>query len=279
VEPKELSGSDIEMKGKKNIEDMLKLCVCSDLRMNILLVLNSGKKSLGELKILLNISATTAIHTLRELGRGDLVFQDIDRKYSLTKIGKVAALKLIDFSNAAEVLKKYDRFWLDHDQSGIPEFLLEKIGWLKNSNVMQIDSLDIVKTHESFVQFIKPAKWVKGVSPIFSADYPVIFKEIIEKNVNTQLILTDAVFKKTIDVLGKENFDELISKYLLDLSITDENLKVAFTVTDNFISIGLFTDNGLYDPTHDLISTDGKAIQWGTELFEYYRGRAKKYGK
>ena len=267
------------MKGKTNIEDMLKLCVCSDLRMNLLLVLNFGKKSLGELKISLNISATTAIHTLRELERGNLVFQDSERKYSLTQIGKIAALKLIDFSNAAEVLKKYERFWLDHDLSGIPEFLLEKIGWLKNSNIVQIDSLDIIKTHESFVRFIKPAKWLKGVTPIFSSDYPVIFKEMIERNVNTQAIMTDAVLKKTIDAFGKENFDKLISNYNFDLLATHENLKVAFMVTDGFLSLGLFSNNGIYDPTHDLISSDSKAIQWGAELFEHYRGKAKKYEK
>ena len=267
------------MRKKMESRDLLRLVICSDLRKNILICLKEDKKSLGNLRNELNISSTTAIHALRELEKSNLAFQDRDKNYALTKIGRILTLKVADFSNAVDVLKKYERFWLEHDLTGIPEHLMEKIGWLKDSNIVQIDSLDIIKTHESFVRFIKGAKWLKGVSPIFSADYPLIFTEMIERNVNTQAIVTDAVLKKTIDAFGKENFDKLISKYQLDLSVIDENLKVAFTVTDGFLSIGLFTNNGLYDPTHDLISTDNKAIQWGNELFEYYRGKAKKYEK
>jgi len=267
------------MRKKMDSGELLRLVICSDLRKNLLICLNEDKKSLGDLRNELNISSTTAIHALRELEKSNLAFQDRDKNYALTKIGMILTLKLADFSNAVDVLKKHERFWLEHDLTGIPEHLMEKIGWLRDSNIIQIDSLDIIKTHESFVRFIKPAKWLKGVSPIFSADYPVVFKEMIERNVNTQAIVTDAVLKKTIDAFGKENFDKLISKYQLDLSVTDENLKVAFTVTDGFLSVGLFTNNGLYDPTHDLISTDNKAIQWGSELFEYYRGKARKYEK
>ncbi len=270
---------ELEMSIERDIHDTLRLAACSDLRMNLLIILHEREKPLGELRDRLGISSTTAIHALRELEKGSLVVQDSGRNYLLTQTGKIVALKLIDFNNATDVLKKHERFWLEHDLSGIPEYLLEKIGWLKNSNVVQINSLDIVKTHESFIQFIKPAKWIKGVTPVFSSDYPVVFTKIIEQNVSTQVILTDAVLKKSIDAIGKENFDKLISNYNFDLLVTDENLKVAFTATDGFISLGLFTNNGLYDPTHDLISTDNKAIQWGIELFEYYREKAKKYEK
>jgi predicted transcriptional regulator len=262
------------MKKKMDSGDLLRLVICSDLRKNLLMCLNEGKKALGDLRIELNISSTTAIHALRELEKSNLAFQDKDKNYALTKIGRIITLKVADFSNAVEVLQKHERFWLEHDLTGIPEHLMEKIGWLKNSNIIQIDSLDIVKTHESFVQFIKPAKWIKGVTPVFSSDYPVVFTKIIEKNVSTQVILTDAVLKKSIDAMGKENFDRLISNYNFDLLATNENLKIAFTVTDGFLSLGLFTNNGIYDPTHDLIATDNKAIKWGIELFEHYRENA-----
>lgn len=275
---KELSGSS-KMKRKTTAHDILRTAMCSDLRMNLLIGLNERKKPLSELRDGLKISSTTAIHSLRDLEKNKLVFQDSQRDYSLTKLGKIIALKLIDFNDAAVVLKKHEKFWLEHDLSGIPEFLLEKIGWLKDSNIVQIDSLDIVKTHESFIRFIKPAKWIKGVTPIFSSDYPDVFREIVERNVSTSIILTDAVLKKSIDTVGKENFNNLVSNYNLDLLVTNENLKVAFTVTDGFISLGLFSNDGIYDPAHDLISTDSKAIHWGVLLSEYYQKKAKKYEK
>ncbi len=261
----------------KSAQNILPLAVCSDLRRNILISLIDGKKPLGDLRIGLKILATTAIHALRELEKNNLVHQEKDKNYALTNIGRIVALKLLDFSNTSEALKKHERFWLEHDLSGIPDHMLKKIGWLKNSDMIQINPLDIIKTHNSFINFVKNAKWIRGVSPLFSTDYPIIFKDVVEMGINTQLILTDSVLGKLIDTIGLENLKKLIHNHSLELLVTEENLKVAFMVTDAFLSLGLFANNGVYDITHDLIGTDDRTVYWGHELFEYYRGKAKKY--
>ncbi|HEY9206210.1 MAG TPA: winged helix-turn-helix domain-containing protein [Candidatus Methanoperedens sp.] len=265
------------MNGNANTQDLQRLVVCSDLRRNILISLHKSKKSLGGLRDDLGVSSTTAIHALRELEKHNLTFQDKNKNYSLTNIGRIIVMKLLDFNNAAEVLKKHERFWLEHDLSGIPQPQMEKIGWLRDSNVLVISVLDIIKTHESYVSFIKTAKWIKGVSPVFSSDYTNVFKELVEKNVSTQLILTTAVLKKLTDAIGLDNLRNLIYSHHLEIFVTEEDVRVAFTVTDTFLSLGLFTNNGVYDITQDLIATDDMAVRWGYELFEYYRGRVKKY--
>ena len=265
------------MRKKFDSMNLLRLVICSDLRKNLLICLNEDKKSLGDLRNELNISSTTAIHALRELEKSNLTFQDKDKNYALTTIGRIITLKLVDFSDAAEVLKKHERFWLEHDLGGIPDHMMEKIGWLKGSAVMQINTLDILKTHSSYVSFIKDANWIKGVSPIFSADYPIIFKNLVENNVETHLVLTEAVLKKLIYAISLETFKNLCHNYKLKVLITDKNIKVAFTVTDSFLSLGLFTNDEIYDTAYDLIGTDNKAISWGVELFKYYRGKTKEY--
>jgi predicted transcriptional regulator len=253
---------------------ILRMAVCSDLRRNLLISLNEGKKSLGDLRDKLQISSSTAIHALRELEKNDLASQDENRDYLLTSIGRIIALKLLDFSNAAVVLEKNKRFWTQHDLTGIPDYLLEKIGWLRDSKIIHIDTLDIIKAHSSYINLIKTVKWIRGISPIFSPDYPTVFKELIERNIDTKIILTDAVLKKLINTVGLENLKNAINNYSLDLLITDENLKVASTATDTFLSLGLFTNDGVYDVKYDLISTDESAIRWGVELFEYYNEKA-----
>ncbi len=259
------------------VTDIHRLVVCSDLRKNLILSLYESQKSLGDLRDSLKISSTTAIHALKELEKGNLTFQEKNKKYSLTNIGKIIAIKLLDFCNAAEVLQKHERFWLEHDLSGIPQDLMEKIGWLKDSNLVVINPLDIIKTYESYVAFVKNANWVKGVSPIYSPYYEKLFIEMMEKNVRIQLILTVSVFKKLTDNIGLDNLNNLIHNYPIEIFLTDVNLKVAFTITDAFFSLGFFSNNGVYDITYDLISNDDFAIRWGDELFEYYRGKAKKY--
>jgi predicted transcriptional regulator len=268
---------EVETVRKIVTHDMLRLAVCSDLRRNLLINLNDGKKSLGDFRSCLNMSSTTAIHALRELEKNNLVFQEKDKKYGLTNIGRIAVLKLIDFSNAAQALKKNDRFWLEHDLNGIPDYLLDKIGWLSDSNIIQINPLDIIKTHNSYVNHIKNAKWIKGVSPIFSSDYPILFKKLVENDVRTQLILTNPVLNKLTDAMGLENLKNLVNNYHLELMVSEENLKVAFTVTDAFLSLGLFTQTGIYDTAYDMISSDDMGVRWGTELFDYYYQRSKRF--
>ena len=58
--------------------------------------------------------------------------------------------------------------------------------------------------------------------------------------------------------------------YLID------ELKIAFTVTDTFLSLGLFTLDGRYDVTMDLVSEDKKALKWGLDLFEYFRKKSRR---
>ncbi|NJD51820.1 MAG: winged helix-turn-helix domain-containing protein [Candidatus Methanoperedens sp.] len=257
--------------------EILHLTACSDLRRNILISMIKNDKSLGDLRKELNISSTTALHALKDLEKNNLTFQQKNKNYALTNVGKIITLKLVDFGNAAEVMKKHERFWLEHDISGIPEHLMEKVGWLKNSNLIQINPLDIIKTHSSYINYVKKAKWIKGISSIYSPDYPDIFKQLVLNNIDTSLILNDEVFNKIAEITGRMNLDNAIINYKLEFLITKENLKLAFTVTDSFFSMGLFNKNGIYDTAFDLISTDNLAIQWGIELFNYYCNKAMKY--
>jgi len=265
-----------EGKKRKIIQNALRLAVCSELRRGILAFLREGKKALSELREELEVSSTTAIHALRELEKENLVFQDKNRDYVLTKIGEIIVFKLSDFVDAIEVLKKHEDFWLTHDLSGIPPHLMERIGRLKDSNVVKIDALDIIKTHKTYINFIGAASWVKGVSSIFSPDYPKLFEVLAKKNIDTHLILTESVWEKVIETAGLEDIKYQLSKGYLDIFTTEEDVRVAFTVSDAFLSLGLFTPDGTYDNTCDLTSTDNISVRWGVELFEYYLGKAKR---
>jgi predicted transcriptional regulator len=269
-------GVGIKRKSKRSaIENTLRLAACSDLRRVTLICLDSGKKSLSDLRDELEVSSTTAIHALRELEKGNLVFQDEDRNYALTKIGKVITLKLADFISAIEVLKKHEDFWLTHDFSGIPLHLMEKIGWLKDSVVVKDTATDIFKVHSNYIDMLKDTKEVKGVSSIFVPEYPLVFEELIrEKKANVELIVTEEVLGKIDEEILKEIFTDKSSKF--KLYITKEDIKAAFTVTDFFIAFGFYRLDGTYDYSNDLRSYDKEAIKWGKELFEWHRKQAER---
>lgn len=263
------------MRKKMDSRDLLRLVICSDLRKNLLTCLNEDKKSLGDLRNELNISSTTAIHALRELEKSNLAFQDRDKNYALTKIGRILTLKVADFSNAVDVLKKHERFWLDHDLTGIPEHLMEKIGWLNDSVLIKNTETEIFKVHSNFINLLKNSKEIKGVSPFLIPEVAVLFEELIfEKNIDFQLLLTREVYEK----IDKEIIKNILADKNLKfkLYILKGNVKVAFTVTDYFLSLGFFQNDGSYDFSTDLLSYNKKAIDWGRELFEYYVNFSEK---
>jgi predicted transcriptional regulator len=58
--------------------------------------------------------------------------------------------------------------------------------------------------------------------------------------------------------------------------VLNEEVKIGFTVTDKYLSLGLYTKEGGYDLSRDLISENQDAILWANKLFDYYLKKADK---
>ena len=250
-----------------------RLVVCSDLRKEMILTLYESQKSLGKIRESLKISATTAIHALKELEKGNLTFQDKNKNYGLTNIGRIIAMKMLDFSDSAEVLKKHEKFWMEHDLSGIPDVFFDKIGSLKDSLVLKDTDIDIFKVHTNFINLLKNAKEIKGVSSIYVPEFVPLVEELINRNVDIQLVLTTEVLSK-IDITILNKIDK--NKSNVNLFVMDKNIKAAITVTDSVFSLGLFRMDGTYDYSNDLISHSQQAIAMGKEICNHYVKLSKR---
>jgi predicted transcriptional regulator len=261
-------------KKQLNIHDRIRLAICSELRRKIFVALMDGKRGLSELRKTLEVSSTTAIHALRDLEKNKLIFEDEKRNYGLTKIGEIMALKIVDFVDAVEVLQKHEEFWLTHDLSGIPPHLMERVGWLKDSAIIEAPATDIFKVHSTYIDMVSKAKEIKGISPIFVPEFPFIYETLaIENKMPIQLVVTEEVLNKIKREMLEKIFSNKNSK--LELFVMKEDIKVALTITDYFISLGFFNFDGTYDWNKDLIGYDKVAIDWGKELFEWYRKRTE----
>jgi predicted transcriptional regulator len=89
-----------------------------------------------------------------------------------------------------------------------------------------------------------------------------------------KLVVTPQVYSKLTDTSQKLLEDVLKFKNF-DLKIANEQVLVALTVTDRFLSLGMFGCDGKYDVTMDLLGEGEEAIQWGRELFEYFWERSE----
>lgn len=261
----------------EEIKDDLKFYGISSVRMKIIISLMDGPKKTKQLRELTGIQSSTILHGISELEKQKIVSRDGDI-YFLSEIGQILTPKVIDVIKTLFILKNNQNLWLDHQINDIPNDLLMRIGDLSNSMLIESDNVNISKVHENHIENVLKSKDIKGVSPIFYPIYSEIFKAIIERGIKVELILTDDVLNKTIDSLdnGVNDMKKLLSTGNLILWILND-VQAAFTVTDRFVTLGLFFLDGRYDSNKNLFSNDDDAIKWANKLFDYYRQRAVKF--
>jgi predicted transcriptional regulator len=250
-------------------EEKLKSFTRSAVRTRIMLLLRDKPMSAAQLDEEMGIRASTILHSMREMIESGLVGKS-GQTYTLTNIGRIEARLIDDLVSAIVILEKHKEFWLDHDISSIPEDLLVKIGLLGQSQIISADPVALLKVHQSFVQEIKSSKEIYGVSPIIFPDHSSAIAHAVKNGAKVELILTP----KILDIVFNEHYNllkEVKSSGQFRLFKIDRDVKVAFTVTDKLISLGLFGQDGTYDMLSDLFCYGEKAKKWGMELFEYYR--------
>ena len=239
----------------------------SELKQKIILSLLGGDKKLSELKSEVEYRETTILHVLKEFENLSLTAKS-GGTYSLTSLGIIVAQICKDFNAASVVLEKFKDFWLPHDIKPIPPQLMTKIGALQDSTLIRTDRTELGKVYESFLQILMTSTKVTGVSPIFHPDYVPVIEHLLSQGNMVELILTNAVLKKTMSSAHPDQVMSSLKNGNLKIYL-NEDLKVALTVTDKNFSLGLFLEGGGYDDKMDLISLSPQAIQWGEELFAH----------
>lgn len=245
----------------------------SELKLKIISSLQRGDKILGTLKDEVNSSGSTILHALQDLKAINLT-QKFGKTYKLTSLGVIEALVIEEAYSALKVLDRFKDFWLSHDVSVIPNFLLQRIGALQDSALIKDMTIELDRVHKTFQNLLLASKRVKGVSPIFHPDYVVTFQRMLSEGASIELILTSDVLNETLTVADSERMVDYIKKDKLRIFLKND-LRIALTVTENSFSLGLFTSDGEYDYSMDLISNNQKAIEWGEELFQHYLKEAK----
>ena len=256
----------------------LRLISRSEIRIKMLMTLNGGPKDLSQLREQLSLSSSTIIHAIGDMGSEGIIERSPEQGYTLTNIGSVQAVLVNDLINVLGVLSRNREFWLTHDISGIPNHLLKRIGDLGDCEVVKSSPDDVFKIFSNYFQLVGKAKVLKGVSPIFYPDFPGLVKALVDKKSKVELVLTKEVFFKVME-MNQDRLKALngfLSEGVLELWVIDGDIKVALTVTDSALSFGLFNCEGTYDVLTDLVSYGDKALNWGRELFEYYRIPSKK---
>ncbi|MGB9213330.1 MAG: winged helix-turn-helix domain-containing protein, partial [Halobacteriota archaeon] len=254
----------------QEVEEILRLLACSDLRNNLAKALRNGKKmTLSELGEHVGASSPACVHALRELGKVHVTHQDEKRNYSLTNIGEIVTRKFEELNAAITTLSQNKEFWLDHDLSDIPKHLLDKIGSLADSTVLTSTPTDLFKSFSTLYTLLQNSKEIRAISPIFVEDMTAQFVKLVDKNIDIELIFTPDVLDATLRSADRKGLEKALESNL-KLFKTENQPNFACTVTDYFLILGFFRPDGSFDWSTALLSYSPEALEWGQELFAYY---------
>ena len=147
----------------------------SQLKIKLLSSLLEGEKNLSSLRKEVKASGSSIIHAFTDLEALKLMERD-GGKYKLTPLGFIEAILIKEIDSALLVIEKFEDYWLTHDISVIPLYLLRRIGDLEESVLIQNDLEDLNKVHKTFQQILLTSKKVQGVSPIFHSDFVAVLQ-------------------------------------------------------------------------------------------------------
>lgn len=256
-------------------EPDLKSFTRSSIRTKVMLTLLDGGKTVGDLERIMNTRASTILHSVKSLIDSRLV-EKKRLEYILTSIGRVQALILDDLVNTIVTINEHSGFWLSHDMNAIPVELQKRIGMLGQGEMIRDSPETPLKSLEYFIENVIQSKEILGVSPVVVTGYGQMIFMAVNNGSKVELILTNPVLNAIISEHGRETFNEFLKRENFKLFYIEGDVKIAFTVTEAFLNLGLYRLDGSYDLGMDLIYTGEKSIEWGKMLYSHYRSQARQ---
>jgi predicted transcriptional regulator len=259
----------------QKINKIVQSIYTSRLKIQILLSLSGGVKTLATLREVTGSTSQAIIPKIRGLERLSLV-EPVEHGYTLTSLGKIVAARVEDFIVTMGSIYQQKEFWSTHDIEGIPKPFLGEIGDLLDSELKYDTTTDILHVYSNYVKMLREATFIKGISSVMSPGLAEALTERVVAGIPVDLIINVSI----LDILKQEPYLSQIRRLSefpnFHIWVTDELLRIGITVTDKHLSLGLNrVDGKMYDSSTDLYSNDLKAIQWGTRLFNYFLEKSR----
>lgn len=254
---------------------LLELIFLSEKRKDLLLFLKEGSKTIEEIKVSLNVGLVAILPQLKKLRENSLVLKDKDF-YSLSPLGIAVASRMQAMVKLLNLFGKKYEYWATHAIECIPLHLRKRIGELSKCTFSEPpDKTRLFEPHKEFVENLKKSKRVRGTACIFHPLYPSMFLMFVNMGMEVSIVVTPLVYERT-----KTEYEAELREFLkfdkANFYVCREKLELAHVVTDVFLSLTLPFSDGTYDHKEDILCFDPVGMQWGEDLFEYYKNLSDK---
>lgn len=254
---------------------LLELIFLSEKRKDLLLFLKEGPKTIEEIKMHLEVGSVGILPQLKKLRENFLVTKK-GNIYSLSPLGIAVVSTMQSMVDLLSVFENRYDYWANHAVDCIPAPLRKRIEELSNCTFSEsLDRTRLFEPHREFIENLKKSKKISGIASIFHPMYPSLFLKFAKMGMDVSLLVTHPVYERT-----KEEFTAELREYIklenASFYVCSKKIELSNVVTDRFLSLSLPFCDGSFDYKEDVMWFDPVAIQWGEDLFAYYRDISDK---
>lgn len=258
-------------------QSLLNTILFSDRRKDILLFLKEKPRDLDTIKRLLRVDANSIYPHIKKMKSSGLVTEK-NKIYHLSEMGEILVEKMQLLLNLSEVLGENLEYWISHDLSSIPEFLLERIDELGHCELLEPDIEHLVETPKVLLDEMISSNEVLTFTSYSHPQTPLIYSELAEVGTEISLCMTENVVEQLFSNY-REDAEKLSRAKNSRLFISRKPAVIpSLIVTDRLVALKLFENDGkLRDQL--VLSFEERALCWGKELFRYCMKAAEPLNK
>lgn len=253
---------------------LIDLLLRSDKRKKILLFLRDGPKNIEEITEFLGSSCIATLPQIKRLVEKRLIEQE-DKNYKLSTVGLIVTEKMASLTGTFEVFEDNLDYWGQKDLTGIPYFLRLKLGKLARSRVIEPPLNRMFEPPEEFIDSLKKSGEIMHFSSVFQPSFSGLDPDFLKGKTDSTFIFTQNFFERIFSPHSGETVDLMLPNNSNLYLYEGASAVVSLTVTERFMALLLPNHKGILDRSL-LISSDNEAIEWGKELFMYYRDLSRK---
>jgi predicted transcriptional regulator len=246
----------------------------SEKRKNLLLLLKEGPRDIDKIKTSLNETSRSIMPQIKKLLQKKLIVQNGD-DYCLSEIGELIVENIGPLLDTMRVIEENKDFWITRDLSTLPPHLFNRLGEIGHYLLIEPELNRIFELPREFKDNLLKSKKVSTFISYVHPQIPYLYLELAEKGVTLSLFMTDIAFQKLNSEYVTE-MKKILSYSSVEVYLCHENERLpTLVVTGGFVYLCFLNVEGRYDH-RDIISFDESALQWGTDLIEYYRSKSER---
>ncbi len=234
------------------------------------LILQSLSEHNAPLKILhqdTGLNYPSLNYNIKYLRNHGLVYK-VGSDYTISNLGKILFLNLLQLKEAIDVTESYESFIIDHNINDIPKESLVHISNLKQASVYELPRTDVFALEKMVSDIMEKSSYLNFIISEINKIYINSISSLLKRHMSVTLIIPEDLRENFIESMETEVLQNAFNEKILRLITTSDKINFNLFLTDYVMGLNLFFNNGNLDKNNVLISKDENSRIWAKSIFK-----------